>query len=291
MMNIRKIIILIILIVFSIQPWFAEESYKLTMKDKLLINNITTKINFLIDKKGDVITSKYVTIINKTIKKTEKNWKTYLILLWIKTNIVNYKNNKYIKENNIEEVKNEEQTKWDYESKTNFSEFRIDMSKVRTSWLWYFNNIRKSMGRNPYSYGTKLNDTAEEWSDTSLAKWVMSHKRDTNDSYYNYNKITSRFKNRWVLCKNINRITHSENIWRWYYKCSDSNDCTDKLISWTKEVFDMYMAEKGKASRAHYDSIVMNEFSKIWVWIAIKKSGNSSYEFYITTHYCTELLN
>lgn len=291
MMNIRKIIILIILIVFSIQTWFAEESYKLTMKDKLLINNISTKINTLIDKKWNIITSKYVTTINKTIKKTEKNWRIYLILAWIKTNIVNHTNNKYIKENNLEQVKNETLTKWEYVSKTNFSEFKIDITKVRTSWLWYFNNVRKSMWRNPYSYDTMLNDTAEEWSDTSLTRWYISHKRDPNDSYYNYNKITSRFKDRWVVCKNINRITHSENIGRWYYSCSDGSDCTDKLIWGIKQVFDMYMAEKWKSSHAHYDSIVMTQFSKIWVWIAIKKSSGSNYEFYITTHYCTEIID
>jgi hypothetical protein len=117
----------------------------------------------------------------------------------------------------------------------------------------------------------------------------MSHKRDPNDVYYDYYKITSRFADRLVVCKNINRITNTENIWRWYYDCSDSNDCTEKLISWTKEVFDFYMTEKGKSNQVHYESVVKKEFNKIWLWISIKKSGDNSYEFYITTHYCTEL--
>lgn len=283
----KKIFITIFLIVFSLQISFAEtEIYKLTVKDKILINNTSVKINRLIDKKWDIITSRYVIILNKALKKTVKDSRIYQILTKIKTNIISHNIEKYKQENKIEEpVKNE----WNYKTKMNFSDFKIDMTRVRTSWLWFYNEVRKAKWRTTYSYENQLNDTAEEWSDTSLARWVMSHKRDTNDSYYNYNKINSWFKDRWIVCKNINKATHSENIWRWYYKCSNSNDCTDKLIEWTKEVFDMYMAEKGKSNQVHYESVVKKEFSKIWMWISIKKSDNNFYEFYITTHFCTEL--
>ncbi len=288
----KKIFIIILLFIFSIQFSFAEtEIYKLTMKDKLLINEISNKINKLIDKKWDVVTTKYVFTINKTIKKTEKNSKIYQILNWIKTTIVNYTNDKYKQENNIKEVTKGSETKSNYASKTNFSDFKIDISKVRSSWIWFYNEIRKNKWSEAYSYENKLNDTAEEWSDTSLARWIMSHKRDSGDSYYNYNKINSWFSDRQVTCENINRITHSENTGRWYYKCNDSNDCTDKLTKWIKEVFDMYMAERGKANQVHYESIIKKEFSKIWMWIAIKKSGINSFEFYITTHFCTEIVN
>lgn len=290
MNNIKKLFALILLFIFSFQYSFASENYKLTIKDKILITNISTKINLLTVKKWDIIVSKYVAAIDKTLKKTKKDSRINLILTSIKTKIITYSQEKYKKENKIEEVKKEDiKTESWYESKTNFTDFKIDMTRVRESWLWYFNSIRKDIGRNLYSFDTRLNDTAQEWSDTSLAKWIMSHKRDSWDSYYNYNKITSRFKDRLVVCKNVNRITNSENIGRWYYKCSDSNDCTDKLIAWTKEVFDFYMAEKGKSNQVHYESVIMKQFSKIWLWISIKKSGNNSYEFYITTHYCTEL--
>ena len=284
----KKTFIIIFLFIFSIQFSFAEETYKLTIKDKILINNTSVKINRLIDKKWDIITSKYVIILNKVLKKTVKNSRNYQILSKIKTNIVSYNIEKYRQENKIEEpVKNE----WNYKTKTNFSDFKIDMTRIRTSWLWFYNEVRKNKWRTIYSYESKLNDSAQEWSDTSLARWIMSHKRDANDSYYNYNKINSWFADRQIICENINRVTHSENIWRWYYKCSDSNDCTDKLITWTKEVFDMYMAEKGKSNQVHYESVVKKEFNKIGLWISIKKSGNNSFEFYITTHYCTELVN
>lgn len=289
----KKIFVWLLIFIFSCSISFAKDTvYNLTMKDKLLITNISTKINKLTEKKWDIIVSRYVAKINLAIKKSKKDSRTYLILTWIKTKIVDYQNTKYKKENKIEEKKVEvkkETNKSTYESKNSFSDLKIDMSRVRTAWLWYYNEVRKNIWKSEYSFDEKLNDTAEEWSDTSLSRWVMSHKRDSGDSYYNYNKITSRFKDRWVVCKNVNRITHSENIGRWYYSCSDSNDCTDKLIWGIKQVFDMYMAEKWKSNHVHYDSVVMTQFSKIWVWIAIKKSGGSNYEFYITTHYCTEL--
>ncbi|MFA5916877.1 MAG: CAP domain-containing protein [Candidatus Gracilibacteria bacterium] len=285
----KKTFIVVFVIIFSLQISFAEESYKLTMKDKLLVNDISNKINKFIDIKGDVVTTKYVFTINKTIKKTDKNSKIYQILNGIKANIVNYTNDKYKQENNITETTKEVETKGNYKSKTNFSDFKIDMTRVRTSWLGFYNEVRKSKLRTTYSYDSKLNDTAEEWVDTSLTRGVISHKRDTNDSYYNYNKINSWFKDRGIVCKNINSITNSENIGRGYYKCSDSNDCTNKLIGGIKQVFDMYMAEKGKSNQVHYESIVKKEFSKIGLGIAIKKLGTNSYEFYITTHFCTQL--
>jgi len=290
MNNIKKLFALILLFIFSFQFTFASESYKLTIKDKILITNISTKINLLADKKWDIIVSKYVAAIDKALKKTKKDSKINIILTSIKTKIIAYSQEKYKKEIEIEDIKKEEikNESW-YESKTNFTDFKIDINKVRESWLWYFNSVRKNKWRDLYSFDSKLNDSAQEWSDTSLSRWIMSHKRDENDSYYNYNKITSWFKDRWVVCKNINRTTNSENIWRWYYSCSDWNDCTDKLISWTKEVFDFYMDEKGKSNQVHYESVVKKEFNKIWVWIAIKKSWENNYEFYITTHYCTEL--
>lgn len=288
----KKIIIFVILFVTLLNSSFAAEAYTLTVKDKILIYNTSVKITKLIDKKWDIIVTRYVAKINKALKKIEKNSRTYMILNWIKTKIVEYQNTKYKKENKIEEPKAEEkkeESKSNYQSKTNFSDLKIDMTRVRTAWLWYYNDVRKNIWKSEYSFDEKLNDTAEEWSDTSLSRWVMSHKRDAGDSYYNYNKITSRFKDRWVVCKNVNRITHSENIWRGYYSCSDSNDCTDKLIWGIKQVFLMYMAEKWKSNHVHYDSVIMTQFTKIWVWIAIKKSSGSNYEFYITTHYCTEL--
>jgi hypothetical protein len=45
----KKTFIVVFVIIFSLQISFAEESYKLTMKDKLLVNDISNKINKFID--------------------------------------------------------------------------------------------------------------------------------------------------------------------------------------------------------------------------------------------------
>lgn len=283
----KKVIILLYLILTTITNTFATSEYTLTIKDKIFINDITQKINKLTDTKWDTYAIKYVFALDKSLKNYEIWSRSYKVFNTIKTNIVSHIQSKNKPES--ETIIIEEKSKVAYKSTMNFSEYKIDMEKVKLSWLWYFNEVRKNMWREVYSYDEILNNTAQEWSETSLDRWIMSHKRDTNDSYYNYSKINSWFADRWVVCKNINRVTHSENIWRWYYKCSSYTDCTDKLITWTKEVFDMYMAEKNKSYKAHYESIIRREFRKIWLWIAIHNSNDWFYEFYITTHYCTEV--
>lgn len=284
----KKIFILLLLIILQLNLSFASESYTLTIKDKIFVNETVSKINKITDTKWDTYAMKYIFALDKSLKNYAVWSRSYIVFNTIKTNIVSH-----IQEKNKpkENTKIEEKKIVSYQSKMNFEEYKIDIEKVRTSWLWYYNDVRKNMWRELYNYYESLNSTAQDWSETSLDRWVMSHKRDINDSYYNYNKINSWFAERWVVCKNINRVTHSENIWRWYYKCSSDTDCTDKLIVWTKEVFDIYMAEKNKSYKAHYESIIRKEFRKIWLWIAIHKTDNDFYEFYITTHYCTEVIN
>lgn len=283
----KKIIPIIILILFSIQNSFATEWYNLVLSDRILINNITNNINKITDTKWDTHTMKYIFALNSSLKNLNENSRSYIILATIKTNIV-----AHIQEKNKLEITKEVEKKIEpYKSNINFSDYKIDMEKVRKSWLSYYNDVRKSTWRELYSYADILNNTAQEWSETSMSKWVMSHKRNTWDSYYDYAKITNWFADRWVVCKNVNRATSTENIWRWFYKCSSDTDCTDKLISWTKEVFDMYYAEKNKSYKAHYESIIRKEFRKIWLWVSIHKISNWFYEFYITTHFCTELTN
>ncbi len=251
-------------------------SYDLTDKDKEIIDKKTKDIRSIIDNKWENIAYKYIFAINSSIKKLDKESSKAVILSKIQENITSYlkeKNKKIENTNNIEY----------------YSDFWIDINKVREKWLWYYNKVRTNLWRNSYSYEEKLNKTAKEWSDTSLEKWVMSHKRNENDSYYDYNKINSWFKERWVVCENINRVTFTENIWKWYYTCKKWLVCTDELINWTKEIFDMYMSEKNQKYKAHYESIVRKEFNKIWLWISIKKLNENDYEFYITTHFCTKI--
>jgi len=268
---------------------YADETYSLKMKDNLIVSQVSTKINKLIDEKWNSVTIKYVVALDKTLKKLDEKTRAYQIINEIKKKIVSHTN-----EINIKEQKNEEDTLKNevfdlkYTPTTDFKEFKIDIGEVRNYRLTLNNTERNSLWRENYKYSEKLIDSAQEWSDFSLSKWELTHKRNSSDSYYDYWKINSRFADREIVCKNVNWITHTESIWRWYYKCSDDN-CTEKLKNSLNDVFSMYLKEKNQSSRPHYDWIVRSEFQNIWVWIAIKQKSDNNFEFYITTHMCTEL--
>jgi len=50
------------------------------------------------------------------------------------------------------------------------------------------------------------------------------------------------------------------------------------------------MWEKNDDYKPHYNSIMNDYFTIMWVWFAIEKKNNY-YEYYLTVHYCTELIN
>jgi uncharacterized protein YkwD len=161
----------------------------------------------------------------------------------------------------------------------------IDMSRVRSTWLDWYNGVRSADGLAAYIYNDQLNRTAIAWSEESKIKGYMDHKRNVGDSYYDYNNILNWFKNLGLEFKNISRVTFTENIGWGPYRCSKA-DCTDDLISDIKTTFDFYMAEKGTASSAHYDSVMNKYFKEIGLGIAIdEKSG----KYYLTVHYATEI--
>lgn len=182
----------------------------------------------------------------------------------------------------------------DKAAKEYYEKEKINIQSLKTSWLDWQNAVRKKMLLPNYSYNTKLDITAFEWSYISMAKAVMDHKRSPGDSYYDYSKITSWFSDRWVTCRNANGTTNSESIGWWNFYCTDG-DCTNEIEAVMKDIFDMYMAEKWKKypADAHYRGIVSNSFKYIWLWLAVKKSTEKAnyYTLYMTTHYCTDLIN
>lgn len=170
---------------------------------------------------------------------------------------------------------------------------KINIQSLKTNWLNWHNEARKKLLLPAYSYNTKLDITAFEWSYISRSKTTMDHKRNPGDSYYDYNTITSWFANRWVTCRNANGSTSSESIGWGNFYCMDS-DCTNEIQDVMKEIFDMYMAEKWLKypADAHYRAIVHNSFKYIWLGVTTKKSTekNDYYTLYITTHYCTDFI-
>ncbi len=163
----------------------------------------------------------------------------------------------------------------------------IDMAKVRATWLKWYNDARAAAGLYAYTYNDQLNRSAITWSETKKAQGSMDHKRSPGDAYYDYNKITAWFADLGLVFKNVYRVTHTENIGWGVYHCSKA-DCTDDLINAIRTTFDFYMAEKGTASHAHYDSVMNAYFKEIGLGIAIDQASG---KYYLTTHYGTEIIS
>lgn len=177
-------------------------------------------------------------------------------------------------------------SKSEIENNYKYSDYNIDFGKIKQKWLDLNNNLRRDLWKSEYTYHTKLEETAQEWSETSKQRWEITHKRDKKDSYYNYNKIWKWFKNRGVVCENVKRITFSESIWYGNYSCS-WDDCTAKLENGIEKVFNMYLKEKNKKYKPHYKALVSDQFKTIGLWLSITELKKNSYKFFLTVHYCT----
>lgn len=163
----------------------------------------------------------------------------------------------------------------------------IDMDRVRTTWLKWYNDARAKAGLSAYTYNNQLNRSAIVWSEASEDKGYMDHKRNPGDGYYDYWKITAWFKDLGLEFRNVYGVTHTENIGWGPYKCSKS-DCTDDLLSAIKYTFDFYMAEKGTNYTAHYESVMNKYFKEIGLGIAIDEKAG---KYYLTVHYGTEIIS
>lgn len=291
----KKIIILIILIILIgwnnllLQTQITKkvnaddtQKYELTIKDKILINKINNKLQKNIDKKWDWYKKTLIKILEKTLNKSKKNTKKYEILNAL---VENLKTDEIINKQ-VDETK-----KIDFTilASENNLKYKIDIEKIRKQWLDWHNEVREKIWLNPYSYSALLDNTAYEWSSISAEKWEMEHKRNYFDKDYDYNIIEAWFQERWVNCKVINRTTTSESIWKFWYYCKD-DDCTDEIIPALKEIFDIYMNEKLKSYNPHYRAIVHKDITKMWIGIVVLQETEEKnyYDFYITTHYCTQ---
>lgn len=255
--------------------------YTLTSKDRIIINRFIYKVDKIVQVKWLV----YRQYLVKKIWQIINNWnysdKNIAILQEVKDRISQI-------EIKREEVEQESINLSNSSVSNTYNLANIDLSKVKETWLGWYNSVRADLLRESYSYNSTLEQTALEWSETSKQRWDITHKRNKWDVYYDYAKITSWFKDRWVVCKNVNRITHTENIWWGMYWCSDS-DCTEELIWAIRSTFDFYMSEKNKSYKPHYESIVNPYFNIMWLGISIEDLWNSTYKYYLTVHFCTEL--
>lgn len=266
----------ITIIFFLITIWFSTkifaDNYKFTKKDNLIIN----KINYVIKPKIENWTLEFRINLEKAFNKIQKDYSS---------NAQIYNIFKQIKIDNYMFDFQDEYTK-------DYKDFNIDYKKVQTEWLKWHNNVRNQIKVPLYSYDSRLNNTAYEWSKEQVKIWKISHERYKNDGFYNYQKIENWFNNRWIKCIPKNWATTSESIWKFWYYCSDS-DCTNEFLESLKDIFDIYMNEKWLKypANAHYRWITLDTLSKIWIWVGFYKTDEKDYyQYYVTTHYCTKFI-
>jgi len=265
-----------ILIVFLLLVWNSHASdYILTSSDKLLVNKLSYKIQNILNKSNLETRKKLEDKINKLQNQYKNNKKLNKIFEEIKinTHLISYKN----------------------EYLNHYKQYNIDFKTIQNNWLNRHNEVRVSLWEKLYSYDERLNNTAYEWSKTQAEeKKMMSHIRNDWDKFYDYKKIEKWFNDRWVKCKVVWWATTSESIWKYWYYCND-NDCTDELDSSLKEIFNIYMSEKWLwwFAEAHYRWITHKDLTKIWLWLRIEEVYDDTYKdyrsfnYYVTTHYCT----
>lgn len=161
----------------------------------------------------------------------------------------------------------------------------IQGQAVRDAWLKWINEARAKAGLDPYVLNLQLSRTATNWSNYARARGYIDHKRAGQSAYYDYGKIMAWFKGLGLTFKQVGRSGATENITWNIYSCKE-NDCTDELVKSSREGFDYFMSEKGKAYSAHYDSIMSPSFNIIGVGVAVDEAKK---KFYLTVHYGTEI--
>jgi hypothetical protein len=173
-----------------------------------------------------------------------------------------------------------------YEFEENVPE-NVDMERVRSTWLGWYNGVRAVDGLHAYTYNDHLARSAVAWSETAKKRGYMDHKRVGQTAYYDYAMIRDWFADQGLVFRNDNRVTFTENIGWSPYSCS-GDDCTDALISAIRYSFDFYMAEKDKDYKPHYSSVMNAYFNEIGLGIAVDEANR---RLFLTVHYGTEIIS
>jgi len=158
----------------------------------------------------------------------------------------------------------------------------VDLDEIRRVWISWLNAERKAVGAEPLRMDPQLNRTAEIWSVRAKDKGQITHKRDGQTAYYDYTGIEQWFVDQGLHFLNVQRSTFSESIGWGIYRCT--GDCTSSLLGAIRSTQDMYLGEKGKASRPHYNSMVNPSFTRVGVGVTVDPQTK---KYFITTHYAT----
>lgn len=272
---------LAIFLVLFFSFWSILNAYNLTNNDKKIVNSFIKKVEKIDNSKN--FKTKLSNKIEILLEKKHYSVQLTTILKEISKNL------KWEKEVKVKEIKKETEEKTENNLQNNWV-INYDFEKVKNYWLDLTNTERKKEWLYNYKYSEKLEETALKWSKIQKSKWKRTHQRDENDSYYDYNKIRDWFSKNWVVCKNIYRVTFTENVWSRWFACSNS-DCTQEVKNAITNTFNFYMSEKNKESKPHYNSIMNKYFNYLWFGIDFEKKWNNYYKYYLTVHYCTELID
>ncbi|MCP4523187.1 MAG: hypothetical protein GY828_03130 [Candidatus Gracilibacteria bacterium] len=264
-----KIVFLCILCICIAKNSFA--SYELNKKEikqsQIFVESIQKTINENNPSYKKVWEDKFENLLNRSEKGSRSHaLMSQILQLTYKIDLSGYKNSHYKK-------------------------FNIDKNKIEKYWLDIHNRERNKVGLFNYQSHKRLENTATQWSYDNYEKLTMDHKRDVGDSFYNYHKIENWFQKRGVSCPVKGRTTASESIGHFGFYCFDG-ECSDEFNASVQKIFDIYMAEKGLPypQDAHYRAIVSPHISQLGLGVTFYETDEKNYyEYYMATHYCTEL--
>ena len=302
----KNIYIFLFILIIPFNKALGYSNYYLSDSETTKAQAAVEYLENIISDKSDyyrnIITDKIKTIIENN----EYSESSINILKYVYDNLIHSSKDELIEldkkpinffqQKNDEEANSQEQEDNNTKQKTDNTYYlnntyqleNTDITSIIENWLSRNNEVREELWVNDYWYEYTLEKSALSWSQYSLEKWEITHQRFDDSSYYDYDEITSRFAEQWVVCENIEWITNTENIRWWGYTCSDW-ECTDELDASVLRAFENYMAEEWTDSDAHYRSIIQEYFNYIWVWIQIDQINDTYFEYYLTINYCTNL--
>jgi uncharacterized protein YkwD len=73
----------------------------------------------------------------------------------------------------------------------NLDEYKVDKQKAAQYWMDLNNDERESRGLYDYTFDSRLNTSAQNWSEYQKSISTATHTRNPNDAYYEYQKITN----------------------------------------------------------------------------------------------------
>lgn len=162
----------------------------------------------------------------------------------------------------------------------------INMAKLRETWLGWNNEFRSKAGLPLYVMEPELSWSAQNWSDRAKRIGSITHKRDGQTAYYDYQKVVRWFKDLGLEFKTIGGVTMTENIGWGVYKCpADGSDCTEAMTKAVKTTLDFFASEK-KANGVHWRSMMNKSYKQIGFGLALDQKAH---KYYLTIHYGTEI--